>query len=247
MNTAAPSTARRARSRVPLPKDVLSRSKMARLPTWPTACTSLPTKMPRSRRMMPTILNYGFWLENDGRRTASTHLQRGRDLRKGSWLRVPRPPSGDVSTVVGTAEYNGGATGVYVKNVYNPDRTIESATAGFFTAKVEPDGVFRRPSIAEDLEDTVTGTIDKFVLEHGEDNMWSVALEGEHHRNRLARSWRARPMAVELQAPSSATFHGLTPVTWHDDAFTVARAPWLANSTPTSATALRPAASGRRK
>ena len=35
---------------------------------------------------------------------------------------------------MGSATYKGGSVGVYVKNVYNPDRTIASATSGHFTA-----------------------------------------------------------------------------------------------------------------
>ena len=67
---------------------------------------------------------------------------------------------------------------MYVKNVYNPDRTIASATSGFFTANVNLLAYFGIGDVLPSKLNTVTGTIDKFVLQHGEDNMWSVALKG---------------------------------------------------------------------
>ena len=118
-------------------------------------------------------LNYGFWLkrttDEDGVLTYNEV-----ETFAGSSIAV----SGGVSLVEGTAEYDGGATGVYVKNVYNTDRTIASATSGFFTANVNLMAYFGDDDFKPSQVNTVTGTIDQFVLQYGEDNMWEVVLDG---------------------------------------------------------------------
>ena len=163
-------------------------------------------------------LNYGFWLK---RTTDEDGVLTYNEVETFAGSLIPATTS--VADVVGTAEYNGGATGVYVKNVYNPDRTIASATAGFFTADVELMAYFGGPDVNATQEDTVTGTIDQFVLEHGEDNMWSVALEGRITETDSTVTGTANGGGD----PGSfdATFHGPTPPTESmvdNEAFTVA-------------------------
>ena len=51
-------------------------------------------------------------------------------------------------TVGGSATYNGGATGVYVKNVHNSDGTLDTATAGHFTADAELTAYFGGGDVA---------------------------------------------------------------------------------------------------
>ena len=164
-------------------------------------------------------LHYGFWLMKTTDADGAITYDEVQTFAGSSIL-----VSGDVTAVAGTAEYNGGATGVYVKNVYNPDRTIESATSGFFTANVNLMAYFGGPSISEDLEDSVTGTIDKFVLQHGEDNMWSVVLDGDIIPDAATASGTADGGGGD-PGSFNATFHGPTPLTesMEDDAaFTVA-------------------------
>ena len=100
--------------------------------------------------------------------------------------------SGDVSSVRGSATYNGGAVGVYVHEMVNPDGSRASATSGHFSADVELTATFDQAhegdnpadtsqpgTIAPNMLNTVTGTIDNFDLSGGEANTWSVALSGD--------------------------------------------------------------------
>ena len=79
---------------------------------------------------------------------------------------------------MGTASYEGGAVGVYVKNVFDSAGEIDTATSGHFNADASLTAHFGGPDVTANQENTVTGTIDNFVLQHGEENAWSVALKG---------------------------------------------------------------------
>ena len=118
-------------------------------------------------------LHYGFWLmrttDADG---ATTYNEV--ETFAGSSVE----PSGSVTEVVGTAEYSGGAVGVYVKNVFDSKGAIDTATSGHFKANASLMAYFGGDDVTANQEDSVTGTIDKFVLQHGEENTWSVALKG---------------------------------------------------------------------
>ena len=119
-------------------------------------------------------LHYGFWLkkttDEDGVLTYNEV-----ETFAGSSLAMP---SGSVSDVKGSATYNGGATGVYVKNLTKSDGTLDTATAGHFTAAATLEAVFGGMSVAEDDHNSITGTINKFELSGGEENAWSVSLKG---------------------------------------------------------------------
>ena len=179
-------------------------------------------------------LSYGFWLQKttdeDGVLTYNEV-----ETFAGSSL---GDMGSNVDAVVGSATYNGGATGVYVKNAHNSDGTLDTATAGHFTAAASLKAYFGGTSVAEDLHDSVTGTIDKFELSGGEENAWSVALKSDMF---TAADGTASGTANGGGAAGtfSATFHG--PVT---DAWTtiqtkliVSQVPWSASLTPTSAMA----------
>ena len=96
--------------------------------------------------------------------------------------------SGAVTAVLGSATYEGGAVGVYVHEVVNSDGSRASATSGHFKADVSLTAIFGQVpvsdtdstgTIAPNLLNTVSGTIDKFDLSGGEANTWSVALSGD--------------------------------------------------------------------
>ena len=99
-----------------------------------------------------------------------------------------------VASVDGTASYEGGAVGVYVKNAFDPDGEIDTATSGHFKADASLMAYFGgRRRCHLNKQNTVTGTIDNFALAGGEENEWSVALEGRHHwrhRRRRHGQWR---------------------------------------------------------
>ena len=131
------------------------------------------TPDPRATSDQPDYdyLNYGFWLkkttDKDGVLTYNEV-----ETFAGSSDTVS-----NVTDVQGSATYNGGATGVYVKNLTKSDATLDTATAGHFTAAASLTANFGGTSVAADDQYSITGTIDKFVLSGGEENAWSAALK----------------------------------------------------------------------
>ena len=153
-------------------------------------------------------LHYGFWLkkttDEDGVLTYNEV-----ETFAGSSVAA----SGDVSAVSGSATYEGGAVGVYVKNVYKPDRTLDVATSGHFTADVSLTATFGQldnaagiGTIAPNLLNTVSGTIGNFMLSGGEENEWGVALQGTITPGDGTASGTAK--GGEGDGSFSATFHG---------------------------------------
>ena len=155
-------------------------------------------------------LHYGFWLKKttdaDG---AVTYNEV--ETFAGSSVAA----SGDVNAVLGSATYEGGAVGVYVKNVYNSDRTLDVATSGHFTADVSLMATFGQVpvsatdttgTIAPNLLNTVSGTIDNFMLSGDEENAWSVALQGAISAGDGTASGTAKGGVGD--GSFSATFHG---------------------------------------
>ena len=69
----------------------------------------------------------------DCRQGRCDHLQRGRDLRRFVGCQTPEA----LPDVTGSATYEGGAAGVYVKNVFTSEGAIDTATSGHFTADAE--------------------------------------------------------------------------------------------------------------
>ncbi len=145
--------------------------------------------------------NYGFWLkkttDEDGVLTYNEV-----ETFAGSSVAA----SGDVSSVLGSATYEGGATGVYVKNVYNSDRTIDTATSGHFTADVNLMAYFGGNDVAVSNQNSIKGTIDNFTLSGGEEQMWSVAVEGDIAASGGTASGTAK--GGDGDGSFSATFHG---------------------------------------
>ena len=131
--------------------------------------------------------------------------------------------------VEGSATYKGGATGVYVKNVLTPEGTIDTATAGHFTADATLTAYFsdvgvdseaaidndrtattyNPGTIAQNMINTLTGTIDNFMLSGPDkDNTWSVALQGNIDTTNASASGTAKGGVEDQNGSFSATFHG---------------------------------------
>lgn len=90
----------------------------------------------------------------------------------------------NLADIDGDATYEGGAAGVYVRNVYVPSTTgekeLDHATSGHFTAKVNLTATFTGTSVPEDDHDTVKGTIDSFMLSGMEDaSGWGVNVDAD--------------------------------------------------------------------
>ena len=128
-------------------------------------------------------LNYGFWLKKTADADGAVTYNEVETFA-GSTATA----SNDVTAVTGSATYNGGATGVYVHKELNSDGSRAYTTAGQFSAaatltatfgQVNNDSEPTLGTIADNLLNTLTGTINNFALEHGEENDWSVALTGD--------------------------------------------------------------------
>ena len=173
-------------------------------------------------------LNYGFWLmrttDEDGEVTYNEV-----ETFAGSSI----PASGSVTDVDGSATYEGDATGVYVKNVYTPSteggQKIDYATSGHFTADAELKAYFGQVpvsdtdttgTIAPNLLNTVTGTINNFELSGGEANAWAVNLTGDIDVDAGTASGAANGGGAA--GTFNATFHGSTAAFNHDGDATTA-------------------------
>ena len=153
---------------------------------------------------------YGFWLKKTTDADGAVTYNEVETFAESSLA-----PSGGTASVLGQATYEGGATGVYVKNVYNSDRTLNMATSGHFTADVSLMATFGQVpvsatdttgTIAPNLLNTVSGTIDNFMLSGGEEQMWSVAVQGDIADNTGTASGTAKGGVGD--GSFSATFHG---------------------------------------
>ena len=74
-------------------------------------------------------LQYGFWLKRTTDAMGAVTYDEVETFAGSSVA-----ASGDVGSVTGSATYSGSTAGVYVRNVYNPDGTIDRATSGHFAA-----------------------------------------------------------------------------------------------------------------
>ncbi len=138
-------------------------------------------------------LHYGFWLkrttDDDGVLTYNEV-----ETFAGSSL-------GDatVASVTGTAKYDGDAVGVYVMDTYKSDGKVDASTSGHFTADVNLTATFGQVTeggegtIAQNLLNSITGTISGFDLSGGEDaSGWEVDVAGDIANNGVADGGTAR-------------------------------------------------------
>ena len=115
----------------------------------------------------------------------------------------------------------GGATGVYVKSVSNPDGTEASATSGHFMADASlmatfgqvnvegcTDGDLLCGTIAPSMLNTLTGDITNFDLSGGEYNEWAVNLQGEIDTSNGTVTSEDGATGGGAPGSWSATFHG---------------------------------------
>ena len=113
---------------------------------------------------------YGFWLNTttkDGAISSYDTVQ--------TFAYSPLPnATGTLDDVTGTAEYSGGAAGVYVHNTVNPDSSVDVKTSGRFTADVSLNVAFDATTTR--IANSITGSISNFQLEHGESHNWNVAV-----------------------------------------------------------------------
>ena len=162
-------------------------------------------------------LHYGFWLKRTTDADGATTYNEVETFA-GSSIAA----SGSVASVRGSATYEGGATGVYVRETYkSTDGSVDTATSGHFRADASLTATFGQTvddpetttvdetdTIAPNLFNTLSGTIDNFQLSGGDENEWSVNLQG----GIMDDAGTASGMANGGGDPGtfSATFHGPT-------------------------------------
>ena len=98
-------------------------------------------------------LHYGVWLMKTDDEKGTTY----NEVQTFAGSRVDMSDGSELNSVEGSAEYKGGAAGVYVHEV-NPSGgpTPESATSGHFSADVNLMVYFGGPDVAENMKNRVT-------------------------------------------------------------------------------------------
>ena len=133
-------------------------------------------------------LHYGVWLMKTAQDDGSDEYNQVETFADSSLLEAT-----NVAQVTGSASYKGGAAGVYVRNVYIAStegvQELDYANSGHFTAAVNLTATFDQVpvsdtdstgTIAPNLINTVSGTIDGFTLSGGEDaSGWGVDVQAD--------------------------------------------------------------------
>lgn len=167
-------------------------------------------------------LYFGFWLKKTEEDGATTY---NAVQTFAGGVGIDTFPTAELLNVAGgTASYEGGAAGVYVRNVYKPDGAIDSATSGTFTADVGLTAYFGGNDVAVNKQYSVEGSVSDFVLSGGEQNEWSVNLKANFESTDVAFSGTANGGGDE--AAWNAAFYGAAEDTpSEDDAVSAKLAP----------------------
>ena len=167
-------------------------------------------------------LHYGVWLKKT---TDEDGVVEYDEVETFAGSSINASNGAELDTVTGSASYEGGATGVYVHQMRNPAGNIDSATSGHFTADVALTAYFGQtlddtattPSeagqLAPNLLNTVSGTINNFMLSGGEANTWTVAVQASRADGANTFSGTAKGGLPSNDGSISGTYHGLTPET----------------------------------
>ena len=121
-------------------------------------------------------LRYGFWLKRTADKDGATTYNEVETFAYSSIA-----ATGAVNTVEGIANYKGGAAGVYViRSEYDSGTgDLIDANSGHFSADASLTAYFAGGNTPANMNDTLTGTIDNFMLSGGEENSWSVTLQSD--------------------------------------------------------------------
>ena len=149
-------------------------------------------------------LYYGFWLDTttkDGKVASYDAVQTF--VGVGSGLTTP---TRSLDAITGSAEYTGGATGVYVHEVSKADGSNDYSTSGRFTADVYMhihfDGTTNR------VPNSMRGSISNFELEHGEEQNWNVDIRGLVDSSYVLTSGSAVGMRGDTTGSLTGNFYG---------------------------------------
>ena len=145
-------------------------------------------------------LTYGFWLDTktkDGNVSEYEVVQ--------TFATSSLTASTGLSSVTGTATYEGGAAGVYVHETSNEDGTRDTATSGRFTADVAMTAYFTTTNPTK-VAGSLEGTISNFDLDGGPANSWNVNVSAASITNGTFTG-NASGMSGD-NGSLSGTFHG---------------------------------------
>ena len=115
-------------------------------------------------------LHYGFWVKSSV--TDGVMSYDAVQTFAGSSLDA----NTDVSSVTGTATYEGNAADVYTHDTIDDVGDVDVVGAGTFTADVSLTANFGGTSVAEDDQNTVSGEVTNFMLSGGQTNNWKLSL-----------------------------------------------------------------------
>lgn len=119
-------------------------------------------------------LYYGFWVKKTDADGATTY----NSVQTFSGANgVIMFPVNEMSNVSGSASYEGGAAGVYMKKTFTAAGEIETATSGTFSADVSLMANFGGNDVAVNKQFSIEGSVSNFALSGGEQNAWSVNLK----------------------------------------------------------------------
>ena len=136
-----------------------------------------PDKGATSDVLDANFLRYGFWLKNTEKDGATTYNEVETFADAVGHTAYPDSNTG-MQNAVGSATYEGGAAGVYVKNVFDSEGEIDTATSGHFTADVSLTATFGGSNAASNQQFTIGGGITNFGLSDDDgDPGWGVNLK----------------------------------------------------------------------
>ena len=166
-------------------------------------------------------LTYGFWLKRTKDKDGVTTYNEVETFANAEGH--PETGNSDLSGVTGSAKYEGGAAGVYVKNVTDNQGATVSATAGQFEAKVELNASFGGGAVAANNQFTIDGEVTDFTLHETDgpsvkNDDWGVSLDLTDF------SGRATDNAPGKSAPGNSHDNEFSGVTTGDS--TAARGTW---------------------
>ena len=154
-------------------------------------------------------LHYGLWVKKTTDKDGVTTYNAVQTFAGSS---IQEFPNGDMSDVMGSATYQGGAAGVYARKVFDatgvvdPEKSLGSATAGTFTADISLMAYFGGDDVAANKQYSIEGSASNFALSGGEENAWSVNLKADFGRTDNEFTGTANGGGDE--AAWNGTFHG---------------------------------------
>ncbi len=117
-------------------------------------------------------LRFGYWtkVDKDGKVAFQTFF--------GSAEAFTGAGDVAIADLVGSATYKGPAAGRYAVKTFNPNATLDSIRQGEFRATAELTANFGGDDIAVSQQDRISGKVDGFKGEHGDDlSTWKVNLK----------------------------------------------------------------------